>query len=39
VAGLSNVRVERIGGAGHLSNLDRPDAFTGAVVRFAASLR
>jgi pimeloyl-ACP methyl ester carboxylesterase len=39
VAGLGNVRVERIAGAGHLSNLDRPDAFTAAVTRFAASLR
>jgi pimeloyl-ACP methyl ester carboxylesterase len=39
VAGLPNVRVERISGAGHLSNLDRPDDFTAAIVRFAASLR
>lgn len=39
VAGLPNVRVERIAGAGHLSNLDRPDDFTAAIVRFAASLR
>jgi pimeloyl-ACP methyl ester carboxylesterase len=39
VAGLPNVRVERIAGAGHLSNLDRPEAFTAAVARFAASLR
>lgn len=39
VDGLPNVRVERIAAAGHLSNLDRPDDFTAAIVRFAASLR
>jgi pimeloyl-ACP methyl ester carboxylesterase len=38
VTGLANVSVERIAGAAHLSNLDRPDAFTDAVVRFEATL-
>jgi pimeloyl-ACP methyl ester carboxylesterase len=38
VAGIDNVSVERIAGAAHLSNLDQPEAFTNAVVRFEASL-
>jgi pimeloyl-ACP methyl ester carboxylesterase len=36
--GLEHVTVERIAGAAHLSNLDRPDAFTAAVARFETTL-
>jgi pimeloyl-ACP methyl ester carboxylesterase len=36
--GLEQVTVERIEGAAHLSNLDRPDAFTAAVARFETTL-
>ena len=33
-----DARIVRLAGATHLSNLDRPDAFSFAVRRFAASL-
>jgi pimeloyl-ACP methyl ester carboxylesterase len=36
--GLDHVSIERIPAAGHLSNLDQPEAFTNAVARFEATL-
>jgi pimeloyl-ACP methyl ester carboxylesterase len=38
VAGLENVRVERLDDAAHMSNLDQPDAFSEAVARFERTL-
>jgi 3-oxoadipate enol-lactonase len=32
--GIAAARLEIVGGAGHLSNLERPEAFTGALTRF-----
>jgi pimeloyl-ACP methyl ester carboxylesterase len=38
VGGLPNVTIRRLDRASHVSNLDRPDAFTAAVAAFEASL-
>lgn len=38
VAGLPNVRFSRIGGAGHLAALERPDAVAAALVEFLDEL-
>ena len=38
VGGLPRVTIRRLGGAGHLSNLDRPDEFADAIAPFAGSL-
>ena len=35
--GITGARLEIIDGAGHLSNLERPEAFTSALTRFLAA--
>ena len=37
VEGITGARLEIIDGAGHLSNLERPEAFTSALTRFLAA--
>ncbi len=36
---VSTARAHRLDGAGHLANLEKPEAYTGAVGRFAEGLR
>jgi pimeloyl-ACP methyl ester carboxylesterase len=39
LAHLREARAERIEGAGHLANLDRPEQYTAAVLLFARAVR